>query len=189
MDGEYMTLTNKPRILVFAGPNGSGKSTIADCYDLEGLYINADDIKKKRQCTYIEAALEAERLREDCLQRKRSFTFETVLSTRRNIELLIRAKQYGYHIKSIFVLTSDPEINVFRVKSRVHDSGHDVPIDKIRSRYWKSLQSIRELVALSDDCCIYDNTKTPQIVYFKRDNEHVIYGNQYWTQKEIERLL
>ena len=92
MDGEYMTLMNKPKILVFAGPNGSGKSTVANCYDLVGLYINADDIKKKRQCTDLEAALEAELLREECLQREKSFTFETVLSTRRNIDLLLRAK-------------------------------------------------------------------------------------------------
>jgi predicted ABC-type ATPase len=34
-------------VLVFAGPNGSGKSTIVKSYDIAGLYINADDIKKK----------------------------------------------------------------------------------------------------------------------------------------------
>ena len=32
------------KILVFAGPNGSGKSSIEDCYDQEGLYINAYEI-------------------------------------------------------------------------------------------------------------------------------------------------
>ena len=177
------------RILVFAGPNGSGKSTIAGCYDFEGLYINADDIKQNRQCTDIEAAVEAERLREDCLQNKRSFTFETVLSTRRNIELLIRAKRSGYYIRGIFVITSDPEINVFRVKSRVYDGGHDVPADKIRSRYINSLKNICEFTLLCDECCIYDNTNIPEIIYYKSDQEQVIYENRYWSREEIQRLL
>ena len=182
-------MENEASILVFAGPNGSGKSTVSDCYDMEGMYINADEIKKQRRCTDIEAAQEAERLREDCLQKKMSFTFETVLSTRRNVELLIRAKQAGYYIKSVFVTTSDPEINVFRVKSRVFDGGHDVPMDKIRSRYHKSLQNIRELVALSDECRIYDNTKTPQIVYFKNGQGQAVYENEYWTHEKIKQLL
>ena len=180
---------DKPKVLVFAGPNGSGKSSITESYDIEGLYINADDIKKKRQCSDIEAATEAERLHEDCLQRKISFTFETVLSTRRNIELLIRAKQLGFHISSIFVMTADPEINVFRVKSRVYAGGHDVPEDKIRSRYYKSLENIRELAALSDECRIYDNTKIPQIVYFKSDQGQAIFENRYWSQSDIEHFF
>ena len=180
---------NKSRILVFAGPNGSGKSTITASYDIEGLYINADDIKMKRNCTDVDAALEAESLRDDCLSMKKSFTFETVLSTRRNIELLIRAKQLGYHIRSVFVMTTDPEINVFRVKSRVRDGGHSVPIDKIRDRYPKSLQNIRELVSLSDECSIYDNTKMPQIVYYMNNQGQAVYENQYWPKEEIEKLI
>ena len=189
MVGGYTTLANNARILVFAGPNGSGKSTISDSYDIEGMYINADEIKKQRRCTDIEAAQEAEHLREDCLQKQTSFTFETVLSTRRNLELLIRAKQAGYYIKSVFVATSDPEINVFRVKSRVFDGGHDVPVDKIRSRYHKSMRNIRELAALSDECRIYDNTKTPQIVYYKKGQEQAVYENEYWTHDKIDTLL
>ena len=184
-----MTLTIEPRILVFAGPNGSGKTTITECYDIEGLYINADDIKAKRLCTDIEAAVEAESLREDCLRNKRSFTFETVLSTRRNIELLLRAKQAGYHISSVIVVTTDPEINVFRVKSRVRDGGHDVPTEKIRSIYIKTMKNIRDLVLLSDECRIYDNTRMPQIVFIKSGKEQAIYENRYWPQEKIEQLL
>lgn len=184
-----MTSMNKPRLLVFAGPNGAGKSSITDCYDLEGLYINADEIKRIRQCTDLEAAAEAEIMREDCLQKCKSFTFETVLSTPRNPDLLIRAKQAGYHIKSVFVMTSDPEINVFRIKSRTYDGGHDVPTGKVRSRHHKSLRNLRELVALSDECCVYDNTREPRIVFFKDKQEQIVYENQYWSRKKLERLL
>jgi predicted ABC-type ATPase len=182
-------LSEKPKILVFAGPNGSGKSSISESYDIEGIYINADDIKQKRKCSDIEAAVEAENLREDCVRNKRSFTFETVLSTRRNLELLIRAGKSGYNIKSVFVLTADPELNVFRVKSRVCNGGHDVPADKIRSRYYKSLKNIRELAELSDEFCIFDNTGKPEIIYYKSAWEQIIYGNRYWSGEEIRKLL
>ena len=85
-------MNDVPKILVFAGPNGSGKSTITTAWERVGLYINADDIKVKRDCSDLEAAQEAERLRELCFSQRRSFTFETVLSTERNLDLLIRAK-------------------------------------------------------------------------------------------------
>ncbi|MDR0458949.1 MAG: hypothetical protein LBG68_00590 [Coriobacteriales bacterium] len=61
-----MILIESPQILVFAGPNGSGKSTVTQAWDKVGLYINADDIKKTRGCSDLEAAQEAERLRELC---------------------------------------------------------------------------------------------------------------------------
>jgi predicted ABC-type ATPase len=80
-----MSLPDSPRILVFAGPNGSGKSSVTSAWQLSGLYINADEIKLKRNSTDLEAAREAERLREWCLSELCSFTFETVLSTDRNL--------------------------------------------------------------------------------------------------------
>ena len=90
-------------ILVFAGPNGSGKSTITSAVSPIGEYINADDIKKVIGCTDLEAAQMAEAKRNKCLEDKRDFTFETVLSTERNLNLLKKAKEKGYFIKSFFV--------------------------------------------------------------------------------------
>jgi predicted ABC-type ATPase len=158
-------LMAKPKLLVFAGPNGSGKSTITAGREIAGLYINADEIKKHRNCTDMEAAQEAEKIREQCLKEKRNFTFETVLSTRRNLDLIARAKEAGYLIECIFVLTADPELNVFRVKSRIIGGGHDVPPEKIRSRYIKSLANLKELIAFCDECYVIDNTIEPEIIF------------------------
>lgn len=174
---------------MFAGPNGSGKSTITEAYPIEGIYVNADEIKKVRKCTDLEAAVEAEQIREDCLQNGRSFTFETVLSTERNLEFLSRAKQAGFHITGVFVLTSDPEINVFRVRSRVLDGGHDVPCDKIRSRYEKSLKNICKLAKLSNQFRIYDNTAVPEIILFMAEQKFEICENKYWPKARIEELI
>jgi len=54
-----------------------------------------------RGCSDLEAAQEAEHLREFCFLERCSFTFETVLSTERNIDLLSRAKDAGSHVEGI----------------------------------------------------------------------------------------
>ena len=77
-----------PEIIVFAGPNGSGKTTITRMARTIGVYINADDIKKSSLCSDLEAAVKAEELREEMLEKGEDFTFETVLSTDRNILFL-----------------------------------------------------------------------------------------------------
>ena len=184
-----MTLIDAPKIVVFAGPNGSGKTTVTQAWEKKGLYINADDIKAVRGCSDLEAAQEAERLRELCFSERRSFTFETVLSTERNLDLLSRAKAAGFHIESVFVLTADPELNVFRVKSRELSGGHNVPPDKIRSRYTKSLANISKLFMLSDVFRLVDNTSQPEILFTKDEDGRQIRPNRYWTVEVIEKLM
>jgi len=183
-----MTSIDIPKILVFAGPNGSGKSTVSQAWEIVGLYINADEIKAMRGCSDLEAAQEAERLRELCCSERRSFAFETVLSTERNLDLLSRAKAAGFQIESVFVLTADPELNVFRVKSRELSGGHTVPPDKIRSRYTKALSNISRLMALSDVFRLVDNTAKPEILLIKDETGQQIRPNRYWTVEELEKL-
>ena len=125
----------RPSILVIAGPNGSGKSTVTKGLPVIGLYVNADEIKKASKCPDLEAAQEAEMIRQALLEARQDFTFETVLSTDRNLLLLEEAKKAGYQICAVFVLTKDSAINVRRVRNRVKMGGHDVPEDKIISRY------------------------------------------------------
>ena len=111
-------VNKKPEIVVFAGPNGSGKSTFTELLRPLFDYINADEIKKSLRCGDLEAAKLAEAQREEHLAKGQNFCFETVLSTRRNLDLLKRAKQKGYFIRCYYVLTMNPLINVYRIKSR-----------------------------------------------------------------------
>ena len=139
-----------PEVMVFAGPNGSGKSTITRMAKITGEYINADDIKKATLCSDLEAAIKAEELREQMIREKKDFTFETVLSTDRNLNLLQHAKEEGYFIRGIYVLTADSCINVARVKAREALGGHGVPEEKIRKRYERALKLIPSLVGVCD---------------------------------------
>lgn len=177
-----------PEIIVFAGPNGSGKSTITKMSKIVGEYINADDIKRATLCTDLEAAVKAEELRERMIENKDDFTFETVLSTDRNLLFLQRAKERGYFIRGIYVLTSNADINVARVQVREALGGHGVPEEKIRSRYNRALARIPKLVEVCDVLHIYDNTKEPFRIFKKRRDVYFRWSNQYWSDNDIERL-
>lgn len=177
-----------PEIIVFAGPNGSGKTTITHMAKTVGVYINADDIKKYNYCSDLEAALKAEELREFMIENYKEFTFETVLSTDRNLKLLKKAKEKGYFIRCIYVLTSNPEINKIRIDIRESMGGHTVPEEKIRSRYKKALKLIPDLIEICDIIHIYDNTNVPFRIFKKRKDVYYRWENKYWSLEDVEKL-
>lgn len=177
-----------PEVMFFAGPNGSGKSTITRLAKTIGSYINADDIKTATLCSDLEAAVKAEELRERMINQKKDFTFETVLSTDRNLNLLKLAKENGYFVRGIYVLTSNPDINIARVHARIALGGHGVPEDKIRSRYHRALLLIPQLVEVCDVLHIYDNTEMPFRIFKKRKDIYYRWQNSYWTKEQIANL-
>lgn len=181
----------RPEITVFAGPNGSGKSTITKLSPHgRSNYINADEIAMALHCDNMTAAQKAEELRKHYVGEGTSFSFETVLSTARNLELLQKAKDEGYFIRGIFVLTTAPELNAARVFTRVLSGGHDVPTDKIHSRYEKSLMNVPVFVDLCDVCHIYDNTySTPKRIFRKKKDEFLCWTNRSWSAQRICNLV
>lgn len=177
-----------PEVMVFAGPNGSGKTTITHMAKTVGVYINADDIKKASLINDLDAAIKAEELRELMLEQKKDFTFETVLSTERNLKLLKKAKDNGYFIRCVYVLTSDYRINIARVDMREHMGGHSVPKEKIKSRFKRALNLIPELVEICDIVHIYDNTKVPFRIFKKRKDLYYHWKNEYWSFSDIKKI-
>ena len=179
----------KPMILVLAGPNGSGKSTITQYFDIVGSYTNADDMVASTGMSNQEAVVLADEKRYKSISLKEDFTFETVLSSRYKLDILEKAKSEGYFIKCVFVLTIDPSVNISRVAARVASSGHNVEEDKIRSRYYKSIENIKKLLEICDIMHVYDNTYMPVRIIRKHKNELSIYPNELWTEKKIIELL
>ena len=177
-------------LLIFAGPNGSGKSTITEMFEIIGKYTNADDLVKQKGISNLYAAKLVEEMRNEYIRLNEDFTFETVLSNERYINLIKKAKAQGYFIKVIYVITRDPSINVNRVNCRVSSGGHDVPIDKIVSRYYKSLANIKEVYKYCDILHVYDNTEVAQRIFRKHKNEPImIFENEYWSYREIQELI
>lgn len=104
------------------------------------------------------ASVCADFIRKKLLEYKKSFTFETVMSSYDKIELLKLSRSLGYRNYLYYIATCDPLINISRVKNRVAFKGHDVPEDKIVSRYYRSLGFLKEAVKLSDRAYIFDNS-------------------------------
>lgn len=176
-------------ILVLAGPNGSGKSTITTFFEKVGKYTNADDIVESTGMDNMEAAILADKMRYESIEKKEDFTFETVLSSDYKLRILRTAKKEGYFIKCVFVLTIDPQINIARIKSRVAAGGHDVEKIKVIDRYYKSINNIKKLLDICDIMHVYDNTDTPQRIIRKHKDDLSIYPNEYWSEKDILNLL
>lgn len=179
----------KPMILVFAGPNGSGKSTITSFFETVGTYTNADDMVSATGMKNEDAAVLADKMRYDSINKREDFTFETVLSSHYKLDILEKAKAEGYFIKCIFVLTVDPAVNVARVAARVSLGGHNVDEDKIRSRYGKSLANIKKLIDICDILHVYDNTEEPIRIIRKHKDDISIFPNKLWSEEKILSLF
>ena len=82
---------HRPELIIIAGPNGSGKTSVTQKFLhhewAEGtIYINPDEVAKDKfgdwnsREAIISAANFCAQWREECLEQKKSFVFETVMS-------------------------------------------------------------------------------------------------------------
>ena len=108
------------------------------------------------------ASVAADFLRQKLLAQRTSFTFETVMSAPDKVTLLEKAQQLGYRTYLYYIATDDPDINISRVRSRVKQGGHDVPEDKIVSRYARSLDLLMDAIRHSNRAYIFDNSTHEQ---------------------------
>ncbi len=104
------------------------------------------------------ASAAADFIRQKLILARKSFSFETVMSAPDKVKLLEKSRQSGYRNYLYFVATDNPEINISRVKYRVKTGGHDVPKDKITTRYFRSLNLLREAVKYTNRAYIFDNS-------------------------------
>jgi len=105
------------------------------------------------------ASVAADFIRQKLLEKRESFSFETVMSSPDKVALMEKARTLGYRTYLYFIATEDPQINIARVKSRVHLGGHDVPVDKIVSRYARSLDLLLPAIRQSHRAYLFDNSR------------------------------
>ena len=161
--------TLKPELIIIAGPNGSGKTSVTKRFLhhewAEGtIYINPDEVANEifgdwnSKEAVLNAANYCAEWREKCLIERKSFVFETVMSAEDKIQFIIKAKNAGFFIRLFFISTENPKINASRIADRVMKGGHDVPISKIISRYYKAIENCKTVSSVVDCLYVYDNS-------------------------------
>ena len=174
-------MANLRQLWVLAGGNGAGKSTFYNLHLAKyGIkFVNADLIAKDLNSenpeglSYHTATLAAA-IREDLIAQGVSFCFETVFSHESKIDFLAQAKANGYTIILVYVHLFDSSLNEARVKQRISEGGHSVPIEKIHSRIPRTMQLIKTALSIVDEARILDNSfkddPFQQIIVMKSGN-------------------
>jgi predicted ABC-type ATPase len=194
-----------PLMVVLVGPNGSGKSTFYQRHlaPISLPFINADVLAR----TLVEAGAPAgettERLAADLAEKKRrelvakreSFITETVFSdpVGAKVQALRDAQASGYTVAMVFVCVDSPELTALRVESRVRDGGHNVPHDKILSRYHRMRANVRSALAFVDFAVIVDNSsfRTPHRPVAATAGGTIIFRNPplpWWAEEVLQDL-
>jgi predicted ABC-type ATPase len=159
------------KIYIVSGCNGAGKTTasytilpeILDCKE----FVNADEIAKGLSPFQPEkVAFEAGRIMlqrlDDLLLANENFAFETTLASRTFASFINRAKALDYEVTLLFFWLSSKELAANRVKTRVAEGGHNIPVDVIERRYDRGLLNFFELyLPLVNNWMFVDNSGTP----------------------------
>ena len=104
------------------------------------------------------ASVAGDLIRAKLIERRATFTLETVMSHPSKVELLEQTHEVGYRTYLYYVATDDPAINVSRVRNRVGLGGHDVPEDRIVRRYYRSLELLWDAIRRTNRAYIFDNS-------------------------------
>lgn len=100
------------------------------------------------------------------------FSYETVMSHPSKLSFMQIAKDKGYKVYLYFISLVDPQLNVGRVATRVQFGGHDVPTDKVESRYYRSMENLLPAIKIADKSYIFDNSyEEPKMIATVINNE------------------
>lgn len=132
-----------------------GLATVADDLTVDAQHLLR--VPQARVNSYVAAVL-ADAIRRELLEQGSTFTFETVMSSPDKIAFMREAQQRGYRTYLYFVATDDPAINLARVALRVAQGGHDVPEDRVRSRYERSIGLLDDACSAANRAYVFDNS-------------------------------
>jgi predicted ABC-type ATPase len=165
-----------------AGPNGAGKTTFYHAYlKPTGLrLLNADEVAREFKIDAHEAAQVVAQLLHELVRQRESFVFETVFSdpVGDKLAFLKNAVHCGYTVVLCFIGVSGPETCETRVAMRVSQGGHDVPSEKLISRFPRVMANLAAAIRGLPLVLVFDNENLDQP--FRRVAIFAD-GRQMWT--------
>ena len=128
---------------------------------LNGAITVEDDSFRFREASAVNSytvALVTNFLQNEYIRQGHCFSQETVFSHPSKLAALAEAKRSGFRTYLYFVATSDSALNVARVENRASQGGHNVPGEKITSRYARSLANVRPALEHLSRAFFFDNS-------------------------------
>lgn len=175
--------TPPPTIYLIAGCNGAGKTTFAKEF-LPSIgvvrFLNADEIARGLSPLRPEAAaFKAGKLLlsefRELVKCGETFALESTLSGRTYVKLFEETKQRGYEIELHYIWIPDVREAIRRVRQRVIEGGHDVPVDDIRRRFARSSQHLLDDYApLANKWFLWDNAAPPAKLLAESTSQGII---------------
>lgn len=154
-------LDRRPIIVALAGPNGAGKTTFYYSHlQPAGLrLVNADVLARALNMDPYDAARVAGSIRQELLRQRESFVFETVFSdpVGEKLGFLLSAAETGYTVLLCFIGISGPKRSRDRVDMRVLQGGHDVPREKLITRFPRILKNLKAAIRRLPHVWVFDN--------------------------------
>jgi predicted ABC-type ATPase len=156
-----LPLDRRPVVVALAGPNGAGKTTFfhAHLQPAALRFVNADVLARELGLDPYVAAHVADALRRQLVEQRESFVFETVFSdpVGDKLAFLKEAAAAGYNVVLCFIGIAGPEVSEERVAIRVSQGGHDVPSEKLRTRFPRTLANLQSAIRELPQVWVFDN--------------------------------
>ena len=173
---DFVQFDRRPVIVAITGPNGAGKTTFYNAHLRPAAlrFINVDLLARELDLEPYGAARVADAMRRELLKRRESFVFETVFSdpVGDKLAFLKEAARSGYTVVLCFIGIASPEVSKDRVAMRVSQGGHDVPNEKLESRFPRTLANLKAATRELPHVLIFDNSdlSTPlrQVAVFEQ---------------------
>ena len=147
---------------MLAGPNGAGKTTFYREFlaHVSLPFLNADLLAAEMEIDSFEAARVIDATRDRMIEDGLGFVTETVFSDRLGAKLgmLRKAIDSAYAVTLLYIGIASPELSERRVEQRIARGGHDVPRDRLTSRYQRSLANLKQAIAFVPTVELFDNS-------------------------------
>ena len=154
-------LDRRPIVVAVAGPNGAGKTTSYEAHlKAAGLrLLNADVFARELDIDAYQAAKIVNDLRQVLVKQRESFVLETVFSdpVGEKLNFLKETAGSGYTVALCFIGIANPGKSEERVAMRVSQGGHDVPTEKLISRFPRTLANLGKAIRELPHVLVFDN--------------------------------
>ena len=157
----------RPEFTIVAGPNGAGKSDLSPLYvkttpfdgDKMALQLRKEHPDWSEEWVNGTVAQELQRQKEEALDSKSDFAFETNFSTDMAENMVKEFKEKGYKVALCYFGLPSVRDSVTRVIQRKMAGGHDVEENVISFNFYEGINRCRKSLNLFDNVTFIDSTE------------------------------